>query len=131
MLCRSARCGRLMQLKPMQNRAPFGRRLTKPTLDIPEWQRFDVLEGLCVRQIREHAARVGVGFQSVGFNCFNRLYRFALDFALDERRAVEEMIREAAMRGTMNIACQIESEQTMSTLRSWGVRLFEAKFERL
>ena len=90
-----------------------------------------MLDGLYVRQIREHAAQVGVGFQSVGFGCFNRLYRFALAFALDERRAVEEMIREAAMRGTMNIACQIESEQTMSTLRSWGVRLFEAKFERL
>ena len=47
-----------------------------------------------------------------------------------ERRAVEEMIREAAVRGALIIACQIESEQTMSTLRGWGVRLFEGKFER-
>jgi DNA-binding response OmpR family regulator/EAL domain-containing protein (putative c-di-GMP-specific phosphodiesterase class I) len=48
----------------------------------------------------------------------------------DERRAVEEMIRDAAIRGALIIACQIDSEQTMSTLRSWGVRLFESKFEQ-
>ena len=40
------------------------------------------------------------------------------------------MIREAAVRGALIIACQIESEQTLPTLHSWGVRLFEAKFER-
>lgn len=57
-----------------------------------------------------------------------RLEKIASD--ADERRAVEAMIGEAAVRGALIIACQIDSDQTMSTLRSWGVRLFEAKFER-
>ena len=58
-----------------------------------------------------------------------RLEKIASD--ADERHAVEAMIGEAAVRGALIIACQIESDQTMSTLRSWGVRLFEARFDRL
>ncbi len=49
----------------------------------------------------------------------------------EARNAVERMIREAQVRGARIIACQIEDEETMSTLCRWGVRLFQGKLVRM
>ena len=50
---------------------------------------------------------------------------------MEARNAVERMIREAQVRGARIIACQIEDEETMSTLCRWGVRLFQGKLVRM